>query len=61
MPGRKVSDIETPRTRLLLLGHIEPTELKEGTYLQTPCKPEPKALCAFLVFDYLFEHNIITS
>ena len=33
MSGRKISDIEAPRTRLLLLGQVEPTKLQEGTYL----------------------------
>ena len=61
MPGRKINDNEALRTQLLLLGQIEPTEVKEGTHPQTPSKPEPKALCALLVFEYLFEHEIITS
>ena len=34
MPGRKISDIEAPRTRLLLLGQVEPTKASRG-YLPT--------------------------
>ena len=33
------------RTRLLLIGQVEPTKLQEGTYLQTPYNPKPKAAC----------------
>ena len=34
------------RTRLLLLGQVEPTKFQEGTYLQTPYDPKPKDLSA---------------
>ena len=45
MHGRKISDIVAPKTRLLFLVQVEPTKIQEGTYLQTPCKPESKATC----------------
>ena len=70
MPKRKVNDMSLFKTHLLLIGQVEPTELQEGTYLQTPCKPKPKDLSALCVYDYLYittcllcilVHNIITS
>ena len=45
-----------PKTRLLLIGQVEPTELQEGIYLQTPCKPKPKGLSALCEYDYLYIH-----
>ena len=51
MPEGKINDIEAPRTRLLFLGHVEPTKTQEGTYLQTPCKLKPNTLCVLFVYD----------
>ena len=53
MPKRKVRDMRLLRTRLLLIGQVEPTKLQNGTYLWNPWKPEPKAAYVTCLLSFL--------